>query len=265
LEKAHGKVEIRRPRTDDRPLLDIYFALQGSAGVLAAHKLGLFELLGKSPSSLSDVCRALKLAPRPAEALLSISAAAGFIELRDGSYRLTPVAEDYLLESSPTYFGSHWHNLIIDFESLYTVSSVLKAAQADAPQVYGVEDWTRSHAEQAERARAFTKAMHSASMAPALSWPDKLDLSGNGRMLDIGGGSGAHCIGAVTRWRQLSATVFDLPSVCEAAAEIASEYGLADRISTHAGDLWESSLPPADLHFYGDLSRLGTREVPLSC
>lgn len=243
--------EIRRPRTDDCRLWDVYFALQSSAAILAAHKLKMFALLGEQPRTLSEVCKELKLAARPAEALLSISAAAGFVELHAGRYCLTAVAEDYLLESSPTYFGSHWHNLIIDLESTYTISSVVKAAQTDSPQAYGGRDWTKSHAEQAELARAFTKAMHSTSMAPALAWPEKLDLSACLSMLDIGGGSGAHCIGALTRWPQLRATVFDLAPVCEAAAEIAVQHGLSDRISIHVGDLWEGALPPADLHFYG--------------
>jgi hypothetical protein len=192
--------EIRRPRSDDRPLWDVFCALEGSIAVFAAHKLKVFALLGEGPRTLSEVCEALRLARRPAEALLSISAAAGFIELRDGRYRLTPVAEDYLLESSPTYFGSHWRNLVTELESLNTICNVIAAAQTDAPQVYGGAEWTKSHEEQAEQARAFTRAIHSTSIAPGLAWPEKIDLSSNRRMLDIGGGSGAHCIGAVTRW-----------------------------------------------------------------
>ncbi|HLW69299.1 MAG TPA: methyltransferase [Candidatus Binataceae bacterium] len=242
--------QIRRPRSDDRPLWDVYFALQGSAAILAAHKLKVFALLGERPRSLSEVCDALTLAPRPAEALLSISAAAGFVELREGRYRLTSVAEDYLLESSPTYFGSHWQNIVIDLESMYSISSVVKAAQTDSPQAYGGGDWTKSHEERAELAHAFTLAMHSCSMGPALAWPDKLDLSANRQMLDIGGGSGAHCIGALTRWPNLRATVFDMEPVCNAAQEIALRNGLTDRIGTHIGDLWQSNFPKADLHFY---------------
>jgi hypothetical protein len=38
--------------------------------------------------------------------------------------------------------------------------------------------------------------MHSASIGPAMVWPRKVDLAKNLIMLDIGGGSGAHSIGA---------------------------------------------------------------------
>jgi hypothetical protein len=39
------------------------------------------------------------------------------------------------------------------------------------------EEMFAAHEDDAEAARQFTRAMHSASMAPALTWPEKLDLS----------------------------------------------------------------------------------------
>ena len=69
-------------------------------------------------------------------------------------------------------------------------------------------------------------------------------------MLDVAGGSGAHCIGATMRWPKLKAIVFDIAPVCEVAESFAKQYGLQNRISTHVGDMWSDPFPPADLHFY---------------
>ena len=99
----------------------------------------------------------------------------------------------------------------------------------------------------------FTRGMHSASMGPALAWPDAVDLSDHHLMLDIGGGSGAHAIGAATRWPQLDVTIFDIPPVCEVADEYIAQYALQDRIQTIAGDMWEDAFPEADLHFYSNI------------
>jgi predicted transcriptional regulator len=66
-----------------------------------AHRLKLFPLLAEKPRTLPELCAALHIAHRPAEALLSLCASLGFIQVQDGEYSLTPVAEDYLLESSP--------------------------------------------------------------------------------------------------------------------------------------------------------------------
>jgi methylase of polypeptide subunit release factors len=77
----------------------------------------------------------------------------------------------------------------------------------------------QSHVEQAELARAFTRIMHSRSIGPALAWPETVDLSSHRLFLDVGGGSGAHCIGAALRWPHLHAIVCDMAPVCEVAEE----------------------------------------------
>ena len=72
-------------------------------------------------------------------------------------------------------------------------------------------------------------------------------------LLDVGGGSGAHALGAVLRWPHLQAVVFDIPPVCEVAEEVIACHGLQQRVSTQAGDMWEDAFPAADLHFYSQM------------
>jgi hypothetical protein len=243
------KPSIRKPRVDDRKLWDVVFSVYGAPAVLLAHKLKLFPFLAQKARSFAEICAHLSIAARPAETILAANAALGFVKLKGGRYTLTPHSEDYLLEESPTYFGSYF-DLIINNYSVCSIESLEKAVRTDAPQVYGGVELFRSHEDQANLARSFTRAMHSISMAPAMAWPHAVDLSRCKVMLDVAGGSGAHCIGAVTRWPKLRATVFDMAPVCEVANEIAQQVGLQDRISTHTGDIWKDPFPPADLHFY---------------
>src|SRR5262245_2921245 len=246
----HEAAPIRQPRTDDRPLCDVVFGVYGYPAVLLAHRLKLFPLLAQKPRTLPEVCAALHVARRPAAALLSVCASLGLLQVQGGYYSLTPVAEDYLLESSPTYFGGEL-DLTIANAAVWSLASLEKAVRTDTAQVYGGgREMFQSHAEQAELARAFTRAVHSTSMGPALAWPDTLELSGHRLMLDIGGGSGAHCIGAARRWPTLQAVVFDTPPVCEVAAEFIARHGLQGRINTQVGDMWQDPFPTADLHFY---------------
>jgi cyclopropane fatty-acyl-phospholipid synthase-like methyltransferase len=72
-------------------------------------------------------------------------------------------------------------------------------------------------------------------------------------MLDIGGGSGSHSIGAVRRWSQMQAIIFEMPVVCEVAEQYIAQYGMQRQIETYAGDMWNDPFPPADLHFYADI------------
>lgn len=243
---------VLRPRTDDRPLRDVFSGIFAYPMVLVAHDLKLFALLAARPRRLQEICGALNISLRPAEALVSVCASLGFLDLRDGRYSLTTLAEDYLLETGPAYYGGYL-DLIISLHAMYSFESVKKAVLTDSPQVYGGDEVFRSHEERADRARAFTRAMHSASMAPALAWPDAVDLSAHRTLLDVGGGSGAHAIGAALRWPQLRAVVLDLASVCTVADEVAARYGLQGRVRAHPADMWQDPFPPAEVHFYSQV------------
>ncbi len=243
--------DIRKPRTDDRPLWDIIMGIYGHQAVLLAHDLKLFTLLAKKPLTVAEICDSLHIAARPAEALVSACASLGLLVARDGLWSLTPVSEDYLVEGGATYFGSFF-----DISIAYGVLAydrLKKAFLTNVPQVYGGEDIYTVHEGQTERARLFARMMHSHSMAPALAWPDRIDLSGHRLMLDVGGGSGAHSIGAALRWPQLRTVIIDLAAVCEVAKEYIFSYGLKDRIETRAVDMWKDPFPLSDLHFYSDI------------
>ena len=240
---------IQRPEMDDRSMWDILAGIFGYPAVLVSHDLKLFSLLGEKPRTLSEVCDALGVASRPAEALLSVNASLGLVRVEDGLYSLTPFAEAYLLESSPTSFSGYL-DLTIGTYSVYSVESLKKAVLTNSSQAYGGEDYVKTHEEQAELARTFTRGMHGLSMGAALAWPEAVDLAEYRLMLDIGGGSGAHTIGAAQRWPTLQAIVLDLAPVCEVAQEIIERHGFQDRIKTQVFDYWEDSFPSADLHFY---------------
>jgi O-methyltransferase domain/Dimerisation domain len=244
-------IELRTPRTDDRPLWNVLLGLWGYPAVLVANKMKLFDLLAERPLTVEEVCAAKGIARRPAQALLSICTSLELMSFRDGRYSLTALSEDYLLSSSPTYYGWQFDAWFPIMSSVWSPDSVLAAVMTDRPQGPFADPTGVFAAWHAEQAENFTRAMHSGSLAPALAWPKAVNLSVHRIMLDVGGGSGAHSIGAVREWADLRAVVFDQPVVCELAAEFAERYGLSERISAHSGDFFSDPFPPADLHFYG--------------
>jgi hypothetical protein len=102
MEKA---VKIPMPRADDRPLWDVLFGVWGYPAVFVAHEFKLFELLSEKPLGLDEIAAAKGIARRAAEALLAVCASIGLIQLCGGRFSLTPLGEEYMLPSSPTYFG----------------------------------------------------------------------------------------------------------------------------------------------------------------
>lgn len=243
---------VQVPLVDDRPVWDVVFAIYGYPALLLAHRLKIFPLLAEGARTLPEICDALNIKPRPAEAILTAATALGFLSLQEGCYALTPVTEEYLLEKSPNYFGFFW-DLMIDNYQVCSYAGLEKAIQTDAPQAYGGGDIFKSHEEQIELLHRFTCGMHSISMTPALVWPQVMDFSRHRMMLDIGGGSGAHSIGAALRLPHLQARILDFSQVCEIAQTYIAQYGLQDRVKTHDGNIWQDHWPSADLHFFSNM------------
>jgi hypothetical protein len=240
---------IPTPRTDERALWDVLFGVWGYPAVLVANQLKLFELLAEKPLTLEEVCRAKNIAKRPAETLLSVCTSLEFVRLKDGRYSLTPIAEDYLVPSSPTYFG-RFFEAWVPIYSVWSPESLLKAVLTDKPQGPFGDPNSAFASWQAEQAVNFTRAMHSGSIAAGLAWPRQLDLSNHRAMLDIGGGSGAHSIGAVSAWPGLRAVILDQRIICDIARTFIEKYQFTDRVSTQAADFFKDPFPPADVHFY---------------
>ena len=174
---------VRRPRTDESRLWDIMFGISGGQAFLVALELGLFPLLGEKPSTVAEVATELRLAERSAETLLILCTSLGSLERRGEQFALTPLAEDYLLPDSPTYFGGFMEGAMIQQDLLTSYPSVKRAVLENHAQAYGGEELFDSHQQELELARRFTMMMHGPSMACALAWPEELDLSKNRLMI----------------------------------------------------------------------------------
>src|SRR5215211_8453944 len=134
LTRTTDTTAIRRPRTDYSVVHDIIFGLWGYPAVLVAHDLHVFPLLAEAPRTLHELCEALHLTPRPARALLAVCTSLGLVQIYDGRYALTALSEDYLLDSSPTYFGGMFDMMIAN-NTVWSFESVKQAVLTDTAQV----------------------------------------------------------------------------------------------------------------------------------
>ena len=138
-----------------------------------------------------------------------------------------------------------WLGGLIDLEveNFLSPALLLEALRGDGASVYGGEDPWQRHAGDPEAAAAFTAAMHSISAIPAAGFAAAVDAAGVRRVLDVGGGSGALAIALARAWPGLDCTIFDLASVCALARGYVAKAGVADRVTTHAGDFWDDDWP----------------------
>ena len=244
---------FQQPKADERKIWDIInVGCVGYGTFLVAHELRLFSLLALQPQSLAEICETLQIKRRAAEALVLMNVSLGLLHIDNGAYTLTQLAKDYLLENSPTYIGGFLDLHIANIQ-VFSFDSIKQAVLTNTSQVYSSKKIFQAHDEQVTLARTFTKAMHDHSMPAALAWSQLIDLSKYRRLLDIGGGSGAHSIGAALKWANLQAVILDMAIVCDIAQEFVAQYDLQNRITTQSSDMWNDPFPPADLHFYGDI------------
>jgi hypothetical protein len=235
--------------SDDIVIGQVTTALLAAPAILVAHELDLFSAL-EDGADLADVCSRLSLRERAAEALLLNAVAAGLAERRGDRYALSDAGAEYLLRSSPKSWCAYLDYLIAH-PRLFSYEGVRDALVADRPEA--AADLFETHRHDDAQALQFTRWMHSVSVGPAGAWPDAIDLSEVGRLLDIAGGSGAHAIGAARRWPQLEAVVLDLPNVCAMADEYLQDANLDGRARTQAVDMWRDPYPDADAHFYSQV------------
>jgi len=236
--QQHMLDDLNKPRADDRPLWDLLAAARGYTSLLVAHDIQLFALLGEGPHTLQEICAALQVATHPAQALLTTLEALQLVQADNGRYALTPLAEDTLLEGSPTYFGWYLEREILN-EPVFSFSSLKGAVLHSTPL------------EQRGDRQMFARAMHSMSMGAALAWPDAVDLSACQWLLDIGGGSGAHSIGATVKWPRLQARLLEKDTeILKLTRELIERYGVQERVHIQMGDMLNDPFPAADVHLY---------------
>jgi hypothetical protein len=236
----------------DDAVLEILYSNFGCFALLTAHKLQMFGLFESGSLTAIEAANKLQIAARPAEILLTTLTAQRLMSRTDDRFSLEPVARRYFLASSETYLGG-----MLDFavatHAMCTVENLERCARSDRSLAYGRGEMFREHAEEVARARVFTDAMHSQSIAPAMAWPKKIDLSNHKIMLDVAGGSGAHSIGALQHWPELRSSVFEMAPVSGFVSEYAERYRLSDRLGAVTGDMWNDAYAPADLHFYSQV------------
>lgn len=250
-------------QVEDTSVFDVTLNLFVYPAMLVAHRIGLFQQLAGGSRSLQQITHTMQLNRRPLEALLNMATALGFIRQENNVFSLTQIAEDYLLQTGPVYFGHFW-DLMMDNYDRYSIHHLENAIRKNSPQTDGEKDIFKVHEQQLELGRRFTLAMHSLSKGHASIWPTKIDLSNYKVFLDVGGGSGIHAIGAVTRFPNLNAIIFDLPEICKTSDEFIATYHLKTRITTHSGNMWKDSFPRADVHFYGNVIHDWTPEKAVS-
>lgn len=199
--------------------------------VMVANRLDFFSAIGDDTITAEEVAARCGCHPRSTRMLLNACAALGILEKKGTLYNNTAEGRTLLLRSKPTSIAhgiAHQDDLWLVWgrlhEAVRTNRSVSERwALVEQPQVH----------------RNFILAMHDGAKVGAPLLAEALNLTGLKQLFDAGGGPGTYSIALVKRYAGLHAIVFDLPQTVEIAQEIINASGVADRITTRAGDYFK--------------------------
>ncbi len=238
------------PSTDPAQILR-FRDRQYSAELIATALLhfDFFSWLQNHPHADSAaICAQFGFAPRPADVLLTLCRASGFITTQDDRHQLTALAAEHLVQGSPWFLGPYYEPI----RDTPIVQGFLKVLRTGKPANWqaksDAKDWHESMLDP-EFARGFTELMNSRGMifGQYLARAVKPLLGERRHLLDVGGGSGIYSATMVAANDQLTATVLEQAPVDAIVRSEISRHGLDDRVKVVAGDMFSLDWPQADM------------------
>lgn len=204
-------------------------AYMQSRTVLTAIELDVFTAVGADGGSAGDIAATLGTDVRATEMLLNALVALELLEKNEGRFTCGAVPAEHLSAGSPKDSRSIFRHLAQIWTSWSALTECVRTGgpaegRAEKPRD---ESWTKS----------FIGAMHEFALTQAEAFVDAVDLTGVGKVLDLGGGSGAYAITFARKSADVKSTVFDLPSVIPLTRDCVAEAGLTGRVDSIEGDM----------------------------
>lgn len=216
-------------------LLNIAFGFQKSQTLFTFVELEIPKILNKERLNAADVSRRLKIHPLAMERFLNSCVSIGLLRKDGDLFANSLFAENFLNKGGEFYLGGQmrryqkrsvpqWENLTEHLKNWKYGAAQLQPDEADQ----GSEAMCEQHN---------LALLHGYALAEAF------DFSGFGKILDLGGGTGASSIALCENYANLESIVFDLPENAEIARDFVEKSGLKNKVETVGGDFKKDDLP----------------------
>ena len=252
----------RGPSVDPTPLYRSRDELYADDLLIAAlNGFDFFTWLDAHPSSIVEIGRHFGFHHRPVDVMTTLFVARSLL-VRDGDVlRLTPLAREHLVSSSPWFLGPYFPR-VSDRPIARDLLEILRSGQpAHFASRTDTDDWHKAMEDEAF-AEEFLAAMDVRGRLTAAAIAGGLDLGGGRRLLDIAGGTGVFACALAARFADLRATVLEKPPVDRIAERTIARRGFSARVDVHASDMLSDRLPSGyDVHLFSNV--LHDWDVPL--
>ena len=240
------------PVVDDKLVWDAWLSMYRVPALSAALALDLFESLDARPDTVEGLSERRGLDQRALRALLPMLRLLGFLREHAGVYQLDEAGRQYMLKSSPFYWGPFFARLGETLDAHKLLLETL-TGERDKAASRPVDGWESGHIDIGV-ARTVTGFMHCHSMPAAVGMTQTQDLAAVQRFLDVAGGSGCFSIAMAQHNPELRCTVMELPTICAVAREYIEQAGVAERVDTVSVDMFREAWPRGyDTHFFSNV------------
>jgi SAM-dependent methyltransferase len=226
-------MEQRMPRPDT--IQALRWGADAAFAMLAGLQLDVFTPLQGGPLTTAQLAEAIEVGPGRLRLLLYALVAAGLLTEQDGRFAITPEAQHFLVQGTPTSLGPLHHHLAAQWAfKLHTAASI----QTGVPQAH--LDFAQAPPEAVE---AFLRRINVATVAAAQELRARYDFAATRTLVDVGGGAGGMAVTLAQAYPQLRATVVDLPTVTPITAKLVAEAGATDHVAVRAADVVRGPVP----------------------
>jgi 2-polyprenyl-3-methyl-5-hydroxy-6-metoxy-1,4-benzoquinol methylase len=213
------------PAIDARQLLDMNYAFAQTALLIAAVRLHLFTILAEIPLNARELADRMHIDSQALERLLQ---GLRMLELlsQDGDvYRLTPLADRFLVEGKAGYLGG---------ETLAMLDYISAWLQLDKTLQTGIPFRDLGDASTAEdfftpRVRDLFQVIYPVAYRTAIELKLAHSKDTSLQILDVGAGSAPWSVAFAQCYPSSHVTALDLPNVVEQGQQQIVELGLEDR------------------------------------
>ena len=227
-------------RREGQALFDLVAGFCHAQVLLALVELRVPDLLMDGDLPLSDLAARIAVPEDRAAVLVKAGVALGLLRLRRGQVGLT--RRGATLTGVPGLADMIRHHRVLyrDLENpvAFFRGQVETELAGFWPYVFGA-----GAAADPQTAATYSALMADSQALVAQDTLDAVSLRGVGRLMDVGGGTGAFLAAAGARWPGLQMTLFDLPAVVPAARARFESVGLSGRVDIVPGSFRDAALP----------------------
>ena len=232
----------RRMAPTEVALLERSLGIVDTKALAVVADLGVADALADGPRDATQLADALGVDADALGRVLRFLVGRGvFTRGRDGRFRnngasrLLRSDDEESVRDWVRFFGSEWHVAIwnrLD-HSVRTGGSAAEAA-------LGHPFWEHLTRVDPDAGAVFDAAMEATSRLQLDVVAQKYDWPAEGRVCDVGGGTGTVLAGILSEHAGLSGVLFDLPEVVAKAAPVLERAGVAARVDVVGGDFFAS-------------------------